>query len=444
MGWKKPSYEKSFASHEFSKYWSKDNEFSPRDVYKSTQKKFKFDCIVCNHQFESSPKNIYHGATNCPYCSGNKICDKCDECYKKSFASSPMVKYFSKDNTANPRQIFLSSGKKYIFDCDVCKHQIEKSPDTIKGSIGCPFCANQRLCNDDECDYCYKKSFASNPISKYLIDKNDCDLRKVLKSSMKRYKFKCPDCDHIFEQSPKNLTSGSICSYCNNSKLCTNDKCKKCFENSFAFNNMSKYWSKDNKGQPRDIYINSGYKGKFDCPFCNEIYIARLCSVNKGYWCRCNKNRTEAKLFKYLQTINKSVTKQVKFSWCAKKKELPFDFCIEELKIIIELDGGQHFKQISVWKSPIEQQKTDTFKMNCANENGYTVIRILQEDVWDDRNNWQLNLNKTIHKYDKPINIFVGQNMINIAGLSLLNDYANCFHTPFKLNTMVWPKCIPK
>jgi len=65
-----------------------------------------------------------------------------------------------------------------------------------------------------------------------------------------------------------------------------------------------------------------------------------------------------------------------------KKKHLPFDFCIQEHKIIIELDGRQHFKQVSNWCSPEEQFENDKFKEDCANNNGYSVIRLLQHDVF--------------------------------------------------------------
>ena len=38
------------------------------------------------------------------------------------------------------------------------------------------------------------------------------------------------------------------------------------------------------------------------------------------------------------------------------------------LKIIIELDGPQHFIQIMNWKSPEETRKGDIYKMKCAGE----------------------------------------------------------------------------
>lgn len=39
--------------------------------------------------------------------------------------------------------------------------------------------------------------------------------------------------------------------------------------------------------------------------------------------------------------------------------------------------------------------------------NGYTVIRILQEDVWHDKYNWKKKLLKYIHQYDTGECIFL-------------------------------------
>ena len=47
-------------------------------------------------------------------------------------------------------------------------------------------------------------------------------------------------------------------------------------------------------------------------------------------------------------------------------------------------------------------------KMNRANEHGYSVIRILQTDVWEDVNEWQKNLHDEIKLRDQVWNIFIG------------------------------------
>jgi len=62
----------------------------------------------------------------------------------------------------------------------------------------------------------------------------------------------------------------------------------------------------------------------------------------------------------------------------------------------MELDGAHHFEQVSNWKSPEENHKRDVYKEKCANDNGYSIIRILQEYVADDKNNWLVELQNAI------------------------------------------------
>ena len=90
----------------------------------------------------------------------------------------------------------------------------------------------------------------------------------------------------------------------------------------------------------------------------------------------------------YLLNISHLTVKQYRKDWCKHKFFLPFDFCIEELKIIIELDGAQHFRQVRNWKGPDKTREIDIFKMKRALQNGYRVIRLLQEDVWENDESW--------------------------------------------------------
>lgn len=52
----------------------------------------------------------------------------------------------------------------------------------------------------------------------------------------------------------------------------------------------------------------------------------------------------------------------------------------------------------------------DKYKEDCANNNGYSIIRILQDDVYNDRFEWLNELDENIQKIinDKQIqNIYI-------------------------------------
>jgi len=117
-----------------------------------------------------------------------------------------------------------------------------------------------------------------------------------------------------------------------------------------------------------------------------------------GHGCSLCVNKTEGKLYEQLLPIYPSLITQFKQDWCKKQLCLPYDFCIPEYKIIIELDGEQHFRQVANWSSPEEQFENDKFKEERANNNGYSVIRLLQEDVFYDTYDWVKELCEAIEE----------------------------------------------
>ena len=114
------------------------------------------------------------------------------------------------------------------------------------------------------------------------------------------------------------------------------------------------------------------------------IFTQKQFSHLLGTGCPHCINKTEYKLWLRLKEKYPTVQRQFKAEWCKKIRCLPYDFMIEKYKKIIELDGPQHYEQVSNWRSPELQQERDLFKTKCANENGYSVIRVLQVEVAGD------------------------------------------------------------
>ena len=103
-----------------------------------------------------------------------KLCNNndCEICFNKSFASNEKSKYWSEENKIKPRDVFLQSNKKFIFNCDKCSHNFEGLLSNIIKGQWCSYCSNRQLCNNNNCEICFNKSFASNEKSKYWSDKN--------------------------------------------------------------------------------------------------------------------------------------------------------------------------------------------------------------------------------------------------------------------------------
>lgn len=160
-------------------------------------------------------------------------------------------------------------------------------------------------------------------------------------------------------------------------------------------------------------YINSTTPLLIICKNHGEFYQTPDIHIYQKCGCPSCINKTEFKFFEKMKEFYPTMKRQFKVEWCKNKLCLPFDFVIEYLNIIIELDGDQHFKQISNWTSPEIQMEKDKYKIIAANKNGFSVIRLLQNDVYNDHFDWIEDIKVNIEKIvaDKKIqNIFICKN----------------------------------
>nr|WNL49722.1 restriction endonuclease [Marseillevirus sp.] len=402
----KPCFNRSFASCENSKYL-KEGQGNPLLLARCSTKKCWFKCGKCKHEFEATLYHISNGKF-CPFCSNNKLCslDECKTCFEKSFASSDKAELWSVEkNKQSPREVFVSSGKKFWFECKKCRHSFALGLNIVAKGSFCPFCSNRQLCSSNKCKTCFEKSFASSDKAEFWsVEKNKQRPRDVLFSSGRKFWFECKRCGHSFEVSLANVSSGCFCPFCSNKRLCLSDDCKTCFEKSFASHNKAEFWDiEKNEQRPREVFTYSSKKYWFECEKKHKFFSV-LSKVSSGGWCPKCKNKTEAKLFSFLEEHFEEPIHQLRVPWCKSPEKntfLPFDFCVS--KTIIELDGRQHYEQVRNWKSPEEQQKSDRFKEEQAIQNGYSVLRILQEDVWNDKIDWKKLLLEHIKDYETPI-----------------------------------------
>lgn len=409
-------FEKSFASHPKSAFWSDKNIKTPAEITLGSGLKAIFICS-CGKEFSCQCSDVSRGLSWCPCCALIKSCRdvNCERCFEKSVASKLTDTITWSNKNEKPA---INFGRfvhvPCYFHCGICNHHFKTAPSHITDGQGCPYCSNTSLCEDDNCEHCFKRSFASNPRSEFWSDKNKLSPRQVFKNSETKFFFECKECNHTFKISLSKINlQKSWCNFCSSKYLCEDLECNTCFLKSFASSEMSKYLSKKNPVDPRTIMKGSEKKYIFDCPHCNNEYTTNPKHIMRGQWCTCKRHKTEALLYNYLlKTYTTTpIQKQPGFSWCMKVKKLPFDFCMIDLKIIIEVDGDQHFRQIWCWNPLKDTQDNDTYKMQCAIKNGYSIIRIYQPDIWGNKNDWKIKLDNAITKFTnikKPSHIFIG------------------------------------
>ncbi len=208
---------------------------------------------------------------------------------------------------------------------------------------------------------------------------------------------------HKFEQDIYHHLNGSNCKICESKKMCiTTDE--------FIANSIS-IFGPNKFDYSETVYIDSYTKLKLICKEKNHKFYK---TPNKHYsslGCPFCVNKSEVLLGEYLKIINENIIHQYFFKNIEQIKKNPFDFCIEELKLIIELDGEQHFRYVAKFKKSVEErQKSDFIKMIHALNNGYTIIRIYQPDFIKRNIDWNNILKKNIKKYNTPSVIYLANN----------------------------------
>ena len=330
-----------------------------------------------------------------------KLCglQECVTCFKRSFASSPRAVFWHKEkNSVSPLCVRKHSNKKYWFTCGECGHTFDKALNSVHYSW-CRFCAGA-LCGEKSCSKCFERSFAIHPRSQSIVSDTPVNLLKVALRSGKKLSFLCDKCGHTFSAMVNNVTSKeSWCPYCckggGTLKLCNKNKCTFCYEKSLASHWIAKSWHSKNKETPRNVAKGTDKKYWFACRECNNTYKTKVSSITvpsnhmKSNRCPFCKNKTERKVFSFLNDKRWSIEPQATFKWCRTTKTLPYDFCLPQQRLMICVDGRQHFEQVMNWKAPEDQIHYDLMKTLLALQHGYSVIRLFQEDIANERIAWR-------------------------------------------------------
>ena len=405
-----------FSDHPRAARWSFKNNVDVNTVTMNCHTKFLFDCVDCGHEITQSPNSIVSLDRWCPYCEHQKLCDEdCDFCFDNSFASNKYANQWIYElNDKTPREVLSGTSKKYWLKCDTCKHEYEKSLKRIKEKNGCYFCNSTYLCEDEDCDFCFNKSLASDPRAEHFISsESGKTTRQIVKKGKEMCTFECQTCKHLFTIKVGNFIQlDQSCGFCTGRRWCE-EECAKCYAVSFASHEKALQIVDKDIDLSR-VRRSSKDKYEFECEVCKFHFEKAVSDVTRNSWCPKCVNKTEKKLFDILNKLFDDVIFQKHFDWCIglKGRAYPFDFFIPSKGIIIELDGEQHFKDIKNWLPYVEQQKRDIFKMNKANKKEYSVIRLFQPDVLADKNNWKklmLTAIKDIEGFDEITNIFIGK-----------------------------------
>ena len=273
---------------DLAKEWdTKKNSLKPNEVSPQSHKRIWWKCKK-GHSWEEYVYNRYRG-NNCPFCSGKRP----TKTNNFKVAYPQIAKYWDyKKNKDRPEDNLPSTSAKRWFKCKE-NHSFETVLNTLstnykrskKFSIGCPYCANQKIGYGNDL-----KSNFPKIAKEWDYEKNKKKPNEVFSGTDKKYWWKCKE-GHSWEASPTNRTSlGRNCPYCSNQKASPTNNLK------FLSPKIAKEWDYEkNNDKPEDV-VNGAYQFRWwickeghsyksvissrtgprknGCPYCSNRFVS--------------------------------------------------------------------------------------------------------------------------------------------------------------------------
>ncbi len=361
--------------------------------------------ITCpkHGDFEQTPSGHLSG----------KGCNKCGNERRRLSCTSNIEKFIVKakrvhDDTYDYSKVVYNGC--HIDVTIICpKHgDFEQTPTNHLSGQGCNDCVKERI-------RLARTSNTEDFIIKARLEHGDTyGYDKVVYINAKsNVTITCPK-HGDFEQTPNNHLSGKGCNKCGNEKIgfVLSSNTEKFIEN-------ARIVHEDKYDYSLVDYINALTYVTIICPKHGDFEQ----TPNKhlyGQGCPRCINKTEGLLFSILKELFPHYTIPDQVVVCDDGK-LKIDFHIVELNLYIELDGEQHFRQVSNWDPPEKTQAHDLTKTKRVLKEGQSLVRIYQPWVASDTNNWLEKLKANIREYEKPMVVFIGPEGIYDKHLSDLH-----------------------
>jgi len=385
---------------EFLNRWNYElNIINPKDIAYSSHKKFYFNCnIDINHK----PRNVsLHDIV------ANKTinCLECNSFYKWCMENNYQELLNRWDYTLNivdPKEIACKCNNKCYFKCPKGLHESELFHicDITSNRIE----AKCRKCNSFG-QYLID-TYGDNAIDLYWANENKLNPFKIMKSSTKKVLINCQDKNYheSYEIQCCAFITGNRCPYCHGLKVHELDSLGTLFPQVLAV------WSDKNKKFPYEFMPFSGSEIWWKCPEGkHEDYCRKISYSNTlDFRCpECSRERTESILEEKVRIyLSEDLGYKLNHEYdCSiipqnpktidKRYQMPFDNEVISLRLIVEVNGEQHYNTHSynsIWSDKIltpkeqlhKQQLHDRYKRYIAFRNGYFYLVIPYWTVKDE------------------------------------------------------------
>jgi len=366
------------------------NTVSARSNYYAMWKCSKTNCEKkCEHIYRALISNRTHKRipTGCPFCDGRKVC----VCNSFAEKQPELAKTWGENGDLKPWQIAEKSGKMIQWKCDkhlTCnRDHVWSAPPYSRIDHGCPYCFNNKVC------FCNSFESKQPELSKEWGDNGDLKPSEISEKSGKMIRWKCNTslCNHhIWMNSPASrVTNKSGCPFCSGRYNC---ECY-CLASEHPELLNTEWDESKNDEEGLDIFALAPGSERYawwkccDCQFSWYAIIANRTRFGRG--CpKCSSSKMEKSMRNVLNRMIEAKDLIIGFD-CERRlfpTKLFADFYIttnNDEKIIVEMDGQQHFVPVAFGSGSrtkqemfAEVQKNDQRKKEWCEKNNIRLLRI--------------------------------------------------------------------
>lgn len=317
-------------------------------------------------------------------------------------------------NTENPWKIAGSSRNKVWLKCTETSYhgsyQISRD-DAIRG-VGCPFCNHSRIHPKDSFGQMLIDRYGEDNFKKIWNTELNIIDPFTIAPSTRKYKvwLNCIDVDYhkATYTHPNDVKNHSgYCHYCAKIKVCKEDSL------GYNFPIVLDVWSEKNRKTPYEYFPNSNSSVWWKCCCGKHEDFKRKISDAKSGDFGCPKCSQESSTSKLQTKVAKYIEKKYGYNLlheneCTLKPRNPltnsllrYDNEIPDLKLIVEVNGIQHYEICGFTymtaryyrTTPDEElkkyQERDRYKEKYAIDHGYNYLKI---PYWSEKNETYKNL----------------------------------------------------
>ena len=313
-------------------------------------------------------------------------------------------------NNKSPYEVFFTTTDKYYMKCPKGIHPSELK--NIWNMI------NQY--GSSRCDGCYSigqygiDNIDKDFIQKYWSQNNTEEPMLINRNSKKKVLMKCVENPEHGEYpvSCANFYKGERCPYCSKKKMFIKDSL------GYQFPQIFDIWV-ENKRTPYDVYPQSNIFVYLKCEKHGQYRTKLTSAYQRGFKCpKCMRELHESKLQRkvneYICSLYDTVNHEFECNIIATNfktnYKLPYDNEIPEIKLIIEVNGEQHYKASSYFYGENQEeanekfkqrQELDKLKMEYALNQGYEFLVI---PYWadDKKETWKTLIDDKINSITHP------------------------------------------